>query len=71
MPPKEKPNYAGWVSAVVAVLFLLGGAFAFGASLVATDQVIKTKVEGLESRLDKTEKNQDEILRLLREISRK
>lgn len=71
MPPKERPNYAGWVSAAVAVLFLLGGAFAFGASLVATDQVIKTKVDSMETRLDRYEKNQDEMLRILREMSRK
>lgn len=71
MPPKERPNYAGWVSAAVAVLFLLGGAFAFGASLVATDQVIKTRVDNLETQAAKAEKNQEEILRLLREISRK
>jgi len=71
MPPKERPNYAAWVSAVVAVLFLLGGAFAFGASLVATDQVVKAKVDDLGTRMDRYEKNQDEMLRLLREMSRK
>lgn len=68
MTPREK-NWAAWVSAAVAVLFLIGSMFAFGASMVATDKVVEEKLADHNRRLEKVEKNQDEMLALLRELA--
>jgi hypothetical protein len=61
MTPRQKTNLEV-IALVIAAFMALGGAFAYGSSLVSEVNVQKTRLDSVESRLERIEKKIDKLI---------